>query len=508
MAFTVRFYQFSKPENSTAVPPAGAASVEFAACQAKTPLSVLSPEISIMFNSHNNGGAEWNPSAYNYCYIAVFNRYYFVRNWTNSGPVWNAELRVDTLATYRTAIGAFTTYVYRSSHEYDGKIKDDQYPFKADVDVTEVSGIPSPFAEYNINVGNWVLVTIMGEASAQHYVMDYSSFVLLILALFDDAYYEDVLGEFGATEYPEAKVAINPLQYIVSAKYVPGSLSDFTNTPNNPFTSVAVGPALVTPGGNFAAYNAVARSSAPTQYTITRPSHPQSASRGSWLNSDPAASHYELYMAPFGFVEIPSQEAGLHDLIVLETIVDAWSGCASLRVNAKDTNDSTLYPIKEITTDFGIELLYSGMLNMTPGMFTLSADIASYTGNSLFGGVLGGFASALSGSGSGVSSVGNATKQARDFAGKMVSYLVPHTATGGSSGGTLLTSFYNSHFQARFSVLVDENNGDMGRPLMANRTLSNIPGFIMCNSENFSISGCTEELETIMRFMESGFHYV
>ena len=511
--FSVRFYTFSKPENSTALP--GSAAVEFS-CTAKTPFSVLSPNITIIQNG-SGGAAEWNPSQYNYAYIPSLNRYYFVLNWTNSGPTWEATLRVDALASYRTTIGNFSTYVYRSSHEYDGLVKDSQYPCKADfyeykksIDTVASSG-GSPFAVQNSDLSNWVLVTVLGD-NTQHLLMSYLHFLQFIIALFEDNYYEAVLGEFGATEYPEAKVAINPLQYVATAKLVRGLRNTFTGLNNTPMTTVAVGPASVTPGGNWECYACTSPTNAPLSYSFTRTNHPQAQTRGAWLNTDPTTASYELYVAPFGILQLPAQDIGLYDSIGLYWVVDPWNCNVTMTVTAYNDGhkSETEHDILHVSTPIGVDLLYAGQLDMTPGMGRITADLLSYA--SQMSGTAG-LLKGVSGEGSGgINAVMNAGANAQsatmELGAKFTSYLVPHASIGGVSGGSMSNSYYSSWFSARFMKLVDEDNNDLGRPLMAIRTISNIPGYIRCNPEGLSIAGYKEELETIMGFMESGFHYV
>ena len=500
--FTVRFYQFTKNENSTAVP--SSAAVEFSTCQAKAPISVLSPVISVM-----NNGAEWNPQSYNYCYIPEFARYYYITDWTNSGPVWSASCRVDVLATYRAQIGAFNTYVYRSSYEFDGRVADSKYPFMADVSTVIDSDVPSPFSIDNADNGFWYLVTVQGGGPALHYVMNQASLVRLLSYVFSDEYYAAVLGNMGATEYPEAKVAINPMQYITSVKLVNGALSTFTDFSSAPVSGVTVGVVYVSPQG-FTAYMASPYTYR-ILYTMPRPNHPQAASRGSWLNSSSSASLYELYMPPFGFVSFDSGDIGLYDTLAFYIIGDGWGGNANLRVtayNAEHQSD-TEHTISDITISVGVSIPISGI---TLG-YTGSTDSGSRFDRmktnmdiATWGGFLG---AALSMSvSSAVSTANNVYNGADSFANTLFSFLTPHASFNGSAGGTLCNCLPLAKFTARFLRLVDEDNRDAGRPLMKNRTIANLPGFVVCNPEHFAIPGYKTELDEICGYMARGFFYV
>ena len=69
-----------------------------------------------------------NLSAYNYCYISDFSRYYFINDITavRTG-VWALSLRVDVLKTYANDIKALTGTVDRQENKYNGYLGDSNY---------------------------------------------------------------------------------------------------------------------------------------------------------------------------------------------------------------------------------------------------------------------------------------------------------------------------------------------------------------------------------------------
>ena len=72
-------------------------------------------------------------------------------------------------------------------------------------------------------------------------------------------------------------------------------------------------------------------------------------------------------------------------------------------------------------------------------------------------------------------------------------------------GGTNLTMYYATpYIEAFYTLLVDENITDYGRPLYQRRLLSSLSGFCLCDSAELAISGLkTEELE-IIAYLNSG----
>ena len=117
MALTVELWSgFAKRENSTAIP-AGSPAYSLS-CELKSETSILSPILEIGMPM------TFDPYALNYAHIPAFSRYYHVTDWTWSEGLWLCSLRVDVLATYRTAIGSATKYVVRAAAEENTGIVD------------------------------------------------------------------------------------------------------------------------------------------------------------------------------------------------------------------------------------------------------------------------------------------------------------------------------------------------------------------------------------------------
>ena len=62
---------------------------------------------------------------FNYVYIPIFNRYYYVTDITSiKNKLWQMSLTVDVLMTYKEALSACTGYIDRNENEYNGLIPD------------------------------------------------------------------------------------------------------------------------------------------------------------------------------------------------------------------------------------------------------------------------------------------------------------------------------------------------------------------------------------------------
>ena len=73
MSITIKFYTFAKRINSTKQP-TGAAALS-SDCIIKRGSSIINPTIELDI------GLATSPAAYNYAYIADWNRYYWVQDW-------------------------------------------------------------------------------------------------------------------------------------------------------------------------------------------------------------------------------------------------------------------------------------------------------------------------------------------------------------------------------------------------------------------------------------------
>lgn len=128
----VEFWTYSKRYNSTSLPSGDGTEKE---CYLKEVSSVLSPLLELQ--------TEFNPSAWNYCYIPDFSRYYYIDNWDYFRGVWRGSCRVDVLGSWKTYISNTSALVIFSSSDYNLSIMDNRIASTADYDRQVTS---APFA--------------------------------------------------------------------------------------------------------------------------------------------------------------------------------------------------------------------------------------------------------------------------------------------------------------------------------------------------------------------------
>jgi hypothetical protein len=284
-----------------------------------------------------------------------------------------------------------------------------------------------------------------------------------------------------ATVFPQLKSQANPSQYIASIMWFPFQIGgDIVTTikvgwVDVPFESTVYKIDL----DDYIV-------SGTLEFSITQ--HPQ-VSRGNYLKLSPFTT-YSLFFPPWGRIQLDSDIVANANHITTDWVVDVRTGEGTLKVSAEvlsttGVNDDLIiswchshvaipYQIAQIMNrGFGIGNLITPAIGMlTPG---------------------GGF-SAFGKAATAAGEIGNA------LAGK-----IPTATVIGSNGGVnALTGL--PVLQHEFKIIADEDLSSKGRPLCQNATISNIPGFIVCDSD-ITIAATKEEQDIIKGYMEGGFFY-
>lgn len=498
MAFQVTFFTFSKRQNSTARPSGNGHPYN---CTGKEPLNVTAPRLQLQLAN----GAQANPSEWNYAYISAFGRYYWVTNWTNEGPIWTAALSVDALASWKTDIGTNRAYIYRSAYSYDLKIADTMYPSKAQRHILNVS-LPKPFTIGGASASgepadNGIIVLgIIGNGATNYYGFTPAQLSDFMAYLFSQTYYDTVLTEFGAVEYPEAKVAINPMQYISSAKFIPMGVSTPTLGGFQPWTlhagtitGINVGTVLLQQQTAYAFFQI---SGTPIKYhtttsyidfTVTEDFlHPQADDRGDWLNMAPHTV-YELFYPPFGIVQLDPAALSTCEVFRIRLTIDVWAASGILEV-ITDPGTTAERTILRLSSTVGADIPLSNI--QTLGQSTL--ELAQHE------------ASALTAAWN--MDAGGVMASARAVVRTMVDGWIPHLSTMGSQGSTAQMEGQPRLMVTHWLMANDDLNGQ-GRPLCSVRQISTIPGYIKADADELAVPCTASELAEIRTAVAGGFYY-
>ena len=470
----VNFYSFQKKKNSTAQPNISSATT-LTSVQLKDDTGIMNPVLLI---NPNNASlpVPFVPSGFNYAHIPSFGRYYFVTDWTWKKGLWECALSVDVLASFRTAIGNTSAYVERSAYASNGNIIDNLYPAKTDVQITSAT-IATSWANVAPSGGCYVLGLINYQpanhiGAVTYYAMTSANLNSLLSFLFsNNIYAAGSITEIGEDLF---KSLFNPFQYVVSCMWFPAAASTYGSTQ----TTVKVGYWDT----GVRAYSVDALVDV-RFITGTIPEHPQAASRGAFLNYAPY-TRITLFCPPFGEVPIDATFTRTGMYLYSKVCIDTITGQATLRVafRAETSFPYSAKPCIEKTCMRGVPI-------------QLAQVLSDYSGavNTLSGAASGGIAGAVRG-------IIGATVQSA------VASQAPKVSTNGANG-----SFVNFALEPNLVVehmlLVDEDNADLGRPLMETRTINTLPGYLKCAEAHFSGSCFDAEKDAVNNFMVNGFFY-
>lgn len=468
----VLLYNFSKRKNSTKQPdPTTATTIR---CQLKDAAAVMNPVLQ--FNPETSGfSTPFNPSQYNYAHLPLFSRYYFIDDWVWLNGLWECHLTVDVMASYKLPIGNTNSYIIRSDTAYDGTIIDGLYPATTETTITRIAlncswhNVAPSGGCYIIGIINNVTSGNIGAIC--YYALTASELASLLSWLFSDAIYNaSSIDEIGNGLY---KSIFNPFQYIVSSMWLPFSLGSIAESAS---TAIVVGY------WNSGISAHVVRSLAHITFiTGTIPNHPQIA-RGTFLNYAPYTA-LTMYVEPFGSVPIDTSFRNRGNYLYAEVTIDHITG------------DCVLRPA--IITDPQTEIIfpYCGEKTAKIGVPVQLAQVASdYLGT-------------ISNAGS---ALGNLlTLNPMGVASGIVNALessMPKVSTSGVNGSFAVT-IPDPVLVCEFKHIVAENRSENGRPLMDNRTINTLSGFVKCGEADHAFSGMASENDMINAFMKNGFFY-
>lgn len=463
---TVTFYTLRKKVNSTATP-SGGVSLD---CQIFEPCSVTSPVIIL---------AGEDPEKWNYARIPAWARYYWIRSWERREGLWYGYLDVDVLATYKDTIGRSTQYITRATARHDGSVTDTAYTTKGPP-LYNYQTQPSPW-----DLVNGTYVIGVGGGRTTFYALSTAQFNALIAYIFSDGYADELVGGIWSDVYPELKARLNPLQYISSVTWFPLTIG------GNPVSSIPVGWVNCPVSGSRLPAFAVTH----VTVSFTIPKHPQSGSRGIYLNSPPY-SQYHLFFPPWGVFQLGSDFCAAHSSFDARVVIDCKTGFANLKIENGQVQDCI------IQTKIGVPIQLAqitapgtGLLSITRDTLQVAQGVASTVGAALQGNAAGAVGAGL-----------GALDTALGAIGSIAENKIPSINSIGSSGGmgglggvpTLISMFYQ---------VVADDIANQGAPLCQMARVDTLPGYQMVGNPHLEIDGLPGEAEQICNYMRGGYYY-
>lgn len=473
MAYTVNLYHFSKRKNSTARPSGNGTTFN---CRLKDDSGILAPVLILDFRYAGS-----QPQIFNYAYIPEFSRYYWITNIKYVLGLWEFSLAVDVLASWKTDIGNISTFAYRAQYDSSKRFPDDIYRFATNSTITNT--IHAGNFSGNVDNGCFILGIVgSGNTSSigamNYYVTNKEGMKAIINALFNDTSWLNISDISADLQ----KALFNPIQYIKSCMFFPFAMTNINSKTST--TSIRFGWWTMTLNIN-SLYIINSSPHVELGFTMSIPKHPETSSRGSFVNLSPNTI-YQLMYLPYGTWTLDTSILVNYRTLILAQTIDLINGQGCLYVSCY--NETT-----EANDQFDVKVAQIGV---PIAVAQLTTD---WLGSAISSGI--NFVNAVANTSiksmvSGVESLADAT----------LASMVPKAQISGINGG-FNTYNLNVILQAQFMFQAPENPSIFGRPCNNNITIRNYPGFIQAEPGNNSF-GCMEtELTEINNFFTTGFYY-
>ena len=532
--FDVYLFIYNKNRRSTAYPSLTGATPN--QCKLKAPSSVLDPVIELKVNPANMG----NTIKTNYVYIPDFSRWYYVVNTIMDGNIVRLYLHVDELASWKAEIQNSTQYVLRAAGESNTYLKDGKYPLLAKAPTINGTQMANPLQPAPSSYGVFVVGVISDDISLSggvtYYAMSYLTVATFIHTLFTLATQWGNEGQDLADAMKES--ITDPMQYIVSMMWLPYTITDFVNRGivTTGVSSVKVGYWQMTlASGTAYPYSpSLLNLEFTNLVNLPIPNHPQTASRGMYMNFAPF-SRYFLSFYPFaGLVELdPSKVGGAGGVYCVYTVdLRTGKGVCSIctEYNGSDyTNWTPKAPLQVIEAQIGVpiplatirtEMTFNPLTYMQRLMAAVSSGFGGF--NQVIPKTLekwklkANIALSPSTSNEAVAENVAGWQQQLESLPDM-SDILDDAATMGSTAemiGSQGTISLNSRMPiaawGEFHEAAAEDAARFGRPLCQSKQLSTLSGFVQCDTPIITASNTNgmmaEEREAIETMLAVGIY--
>lgn len=459
--FVVNLYEMNKRENSTRRPSGNGYVIE---CEAHEPIDLMSPTFLINLSA---------PFDYNYLYISIWDRYYWIDNWTYNKGLWEAACSIDPLASWRNDIGSMTEYVLRSADEWTPDVVDTTYPLTATVttDRINMAGWDIP----NNPTGCHIVGIVSGNGLVRYYMID--DIAAFGAAMFGDTLWNSIIADDPGKQQGGVisfmKAQFNPLQYVVSLTWYPFEVPHSLNKYPVYFGYFDSG---------YTAYLISTASYMLCSGAIRVPQHPQSE-RGIYLNLAPY-TRLRVSAFPWGEVDLDTTKFANKDQIRFQAFLDPVTGSTKLYI-ANGDGDVIITLVGQMgVTEQLSQVLKDNLATVTGGLSALAGAASALTGN-----VMGGLTTMVSG-------IGNA-----------ISAQYPDVSTTGTNGARIAVAPSHISLIVTHQRIVEEDRQNHGRPLCERRRLNTLPGYLMISDPDVEIPATKAEIQRIKEYMVNGFFY-
>lgn len=557
MGTTAYFYQFEKRVNSTKQPTMQVG--DFAVTvELKSVTNLHAPTLIISADRFMSGGNISNPMRFTYCHLPDFDRYYFIRSWSWILGRWECSLEVDALASFKTAIGDTTAYVQRSASSYDASIVDTKYPTKANcgsIAATQSSIWRTNLDSNSISDGFYVLGIVNNDSGALGAVSYYAVACTVLRQFMSQLYASPAWMNITDASISNdlQKMLMNPIQYIISCVYFPLGLQ-VSGATWTTISTIPIGWWSITLTGGSVFYKLTGTKLQHDQsLEFAIPKHPSASGAFEWLQNSPY-SQYQLEFFPYGVFAVDAAKLYGFDKLRCEMKTDLITGCSTLNLIRKKSGSNYNGILFTVTTQVGIPISMAQMsvdlsrLGST-STWALSAGLAMASDTAATSEFVNAVVDVITptipreGTGllqkAGLDAISGATFRVEDIppqyrasvqqqtsgdSGSIKSLLASvgkvaaniGNAVLASSGvcqmigstGTIAQYYFDQVLTLFYYDIVPTDPVHYGYPLMQNKKISTLSGFVMCLNEGDLAAACTPiERQLIIAAMTGGFYY-
>lgn len=460
----ILYTNFSKRKNSTKQPTGGTTyDVRMkAGCSTENPVFLIDGiNLDVTY-------AYWNGA------------YYFVDEIViGNNNIYEIHCSIDVLATYKSTIGSYNTFIERASNSgaYDIMVNDSL--LSATQEIINVSEVRAGRA-YPQTTDGCFIIEVMNTNGVQLYASD-------TLDPWRIIFQPSTYSAQNIIDWIDSKIAqaFDLDVYVGTVKWVPFNASDLgTST-----YTVDIGPISAT--SSTPVYVVDQKHVVNRSVQLTLPN----AEYDDFRQCNPRYVQYYIYLPGCGFVQLDSALIGSAILnsrnLYIDSRIDLVSGEVAYDLRAADDDGNIS----------SIEIFYGNISVNVPIGKSVSnlADTAktsiSTVGASAAGGAAAGAAGAVIGAATGLISVAD-------------NILTPRTSLSGGTGNKALLL---SHQTFIFNVITYGTKefpaSNAGRPVYEYKTISSIPGFIKCGGASLDTTAHGNEKDAINAYLNGGFYY-
>lgn len=423
---------------------------------------------------------DFEPTSYNYVYIPVWDRYYFISNWQYIVGLWEVSLTEDYLASYKDEI-LDTTAIIAYAHGSEADIVDKRIPVNSSVTASNIVTAALDMSFLTVNYAP--ILSVTGKGSSGIFYVGYGDLPDLLDGV--DNWFNDNVPDFFSSikQLFYGGSAANCIKSAIGLCWLPqmGSGEDLYlgNYPCKRSNGTAISAYKVTPIEEHHVNIAI-----PWRYSDWRRSEPYSSIR--------------LFLPLIGNVSISADVAKNDSSLDITYAFNNTSGDVNVKVvghssgiifNTSSANGSCGVQIGASNTNYGKVTTSVG-----GGIAAVAGGVASIvTGGAATPAVLGiagGIAAAAGGT---ISGLGGSTD-----------------GSGGLGGGSSIALGYVITCQVITRELTDQQLNlslRMGKPLFRNTKISNYSGYVQTEGFQFASSkASSSEKDKINQLLDSGIY--